>query len=85
MFERYTEHALRALALSRSAVSTFGDPPLRPSHILVGIINDRSAFNRDLTSALTTSIDQLRAAVEREMVFVENVPSDELIPMPVGN
>jgi ATP-dependent Clp protease ATP-binding subunit ClpC len=43
VFERYTEHARRAVFFARYEASVFGSPYITPEHLLLGILRDDTA------------------------------------------
>ena len=44
MFERYTPAARKAIFFARYEASQFGDPEIRPEHLLLGILREDAAL-----------------------------------------
>jgi ATP-dependent Clp protease ATP-binding subunit ClpC len=69
MFERYDEHARRAVFFARYAASQSGSPTLEPEHLLLGLIREASPLFARL--APSVSLEELRERIPRRIV-VEN-------------
>lgn len=58
MFERYTEHARRAIFFARYEASQFGSPEIGTEHLLLGIVHEYPISGTDV------SFDALRNSVK---------------------
>jgi ATP-dependent Clp protease ATP-binding subunit ClpC len=58
MFERYTEHARRAIFFARYEASEFGSPYIETEHLLLGILRERTSLKITLPSSL--NLEQAR-------------------------
>ena len=80
MFERYTEHARRALFFSREEVTLQGGASIEPGHLLLGLIREEGHVAAEVLHATHLSPGLLRKEVERESASLSSVPLSAEIP-----
>ena len=80
MFERYTEHARRALFFSREEVTLQGAASIEPVHLLLGLIREKGHVAAEVLQAAGLSRELLRKQIERQSTSPSSVPLSEEIP-----
>ena len=69
MFERYDEHARRAIFFARYTASQSGSPTIETEHLLLGLVREASPLFVRLAPSI--SLEELRERIPRKVV-VEN-------------
>jgi ketosteroid isomerase-like protein len=85
MFERYTEHARRALFFSREEVIRQGASLIETEHLLLALIREQGHIVADLLSAAHLAPEVLRKDIERESRSRSSVPLSAEIPFSAGS
>jgi ketosteroid isomerase-like protein len=82
MFERYTEHARRALFFSREEVTFRGHTFIAPEHLLLGLIREQGHVAARVLSAAHVSPELVREEIARKSASTSasSVPLSEEIP-----
>jgi ATP-dependent Clp protease ATP-binding subunit ClpC len=80
MFERYTESARRSLFFARYEVTQLGSISIEPEHLLLGLLRD----SRAISVLVATSLEGLRAEIEKHVVVTEKVSTSVEVPFSAG-
>src|SRR5215471_5614447 len=80
MFERYTEHARRALFFARYESSNMGSPSIEPAHLLLGMLRGDGGLIADVLSTAGLQPDQVRKHIEQVTAFHKAIPPNVEIP-----
>ena len=78
MFERYDEHARRAIFFARYAACQSGSPTIETEHLLLGLVREAGPLFVRLTPSV--SLEELRERIPRKIV-VENPAARIHMPM----
>jgi ATP-dependent Clp protease ATP-binding subunit ClpC len=78
MFERYDEHARRAIFFARFTASQSGSPTIETEHLLLGLVREASPLFERL--APSVSLEELRDRIPRKLV-VENPAARMHMPL----
>ena len=80
MFERYTEHARRALFFSREEATLQGAASIEPGHLLLGLIREDGHVAARVLHAAHLSPRLLREEIERGAASPSPVPLSTEVP-----
>jgi ATP-dependent Clp protease ATP-binding subunit ClpA len=78
-FDRYSDHALRALAFARDSVSESGGAVLLPEHVLLGALRCDPALVQRFSSGQSNA-DAIATEVLRQISESESLPVSAEIP-----
>lgn len=78
MFERYDEHARRAIFFARYTASQSGSPTIEAEHLLLGLVREASSLFARF--APSVSLEELRERIPRKIV-VENPAARIRMPL----
>lgn len=80
MFERYTDHAKRAIFFARYEAQQFGSKRIEPAHLLLGLLYD-SQSSANLLFRLIQHANCFRVKIEREYPPVTPLPQTAELPL----
>lgn len=80
MFERYTEHARRAIFYARYEASTYGSPSIETEHLLLGLLRQDHALARWFPGQNNVEPD-IRSEIEKRITLRERISTSIEIPL----
>jgi ATP-dependent Clp protease ATP-binding subunit ClpC len=80
MFERYTEHARRALFFARYEASELGDLEIKAEHLLLGLARSKPSTGARLLTGRGISLEDIRREIEKRSALREKVSTSVEIP-----
>jgi ATP-dependent Clp protease ATP-binding subunit ClpC len=80
MFERYTEHARRALFFARYEASELGDLEIKAEHLLLGLARSKPSTGARLLAGRGISLEDIRREIEKRSARCEKVSTSVEIP-----
>jgi ATP-dependent Clp protease ATP-binding subunit ClpC len=79
MFERYTEHARRAIFFARYEASEAGAMCIEPEHLLLGVLRERASLNLPLSTDL--NLEQARRHFQSMWPVRDKISTSVEIPL----
>jgi ATP-dependent Clp protease ATP-binding subunit ClpC len=84
MFERYTDHAKRAIFFARYQAQQFGSKRIEPAHLLLGLVHD-SQSSANLLFGLNNHANTFRLKIEQECPPTGPLPKTAELPLSQSN
>ena len=79
MFERYSEHARRAVFFARHLANQSGSPTIETEHLLLGLVREAGPLFPRL--APSVSIEDLRQRIPRKALCDADTPAPIVMPL----